>query len=361
MKIDYISFDYDECDIDFCVTDDKHYDYSFHGSNGDFICDILNDDYSTLYYWGPKYYHKIKEEIDEEKEFHELVKSHNSLATEIGLEVKEGFFELGKGPYTVMARSLEILKNLSSIIDLNEYKYLIDKILLNKDARFNTEQRFVAYKLITKKHDLCDFRCTTSIAPDIYDKDNIDTNHYGEILKLIKNCTTEEGFQIAKEYTVNNKLDCRTDLHYRFDDFKSLFNFILYTMIKNNDTIKKCKNCGRYFHPENRSDTIYCSNASPEDPTKSCQEYGAIKAYQENLKTNESAGLYRKIYMQKQMLCKRNPDIESYRVVFDEFKKQSKLWKSDIKQGIRTESDYLDWLKSIRRKEGDPDAKHSKD
>lgn len=100
----------------------------------------------------------------------------------------------------------------------------------------------------------------------------------------------------------------------------------------------------------NRSDTLYCDRTSPNDRTKTCKEYGAIKAYQDNLKYNEAMGLYRKIYMQKQMMSKRNPDIKEYRKNFEEYKIQSKQWKKDVKQGKKTEAEYIEWLKAEKEK-----------
>lgn len=37
-------------------------------------------------------------------------------------------------------------------------------------------------------------------------------------------------------------------------------------------TVRRCENCGRYFIPENRSDTLYCDNPSPEVPEMTCKE-----------------------------------------------------------------------------------------
>jgi hypothetical protein len=125
----------------------------------------------------------------------------------------------------------------------------------------------------------------------------------------------------------------------------------LLELISNNYKLKLCQNCGKFFVPANRSDTLYCNRESPQDFNKTCKEYGAYQQHQKNLKTNESAKLYRKIYMQKQMLAKRNPDITEYREGFEQYKASSKQWKSDVKKGIKTDEEYLEWLRKIRRKE----------
>lgn len=123
-------------------------------------------------------------------------------------------------------------------------------------------------------------------------------------------------------------------------------------------TFKKCKNCGKIFIPYNRSDTVYCERYSPQDSSKTCREFGAMRTYQNNLQHNETMSLYRKIYMSKQMLIKRHPDISDYVNSFENFKKQANKWKSDIKSGISTENHYLEWLRNIKLR-GNTNGKHN--
>lgn len=125
--------------------------------------------------------------------------------------------------------------------------------------------------------------------------------------------------------------------------------------------ISKCKNCGLYFIAQNRSDTLYCDRPSPQDVSKTCKEYGARQAWEKTLKENEAAGLYRKIYMSKQMLAKRNPDIPLHQRAFENFKAQAKLWKSDVKSGAKTETEYIKWLKAVKEKKVLNNGKHKAD
>ena len=124
----------------------------------------------------------------------------------------------------------------------------------------------------------------------------------------------------------------------------------LENLIKENILPKKCKNCGKYFIPVNRSDTLYCDRQSPQDSQKSCKEHGARQAWQNTLRENEAAGLYRNIYMAKQMQAKRNPNIEIHKIAFEDYKTQAKQWKFDIKAGTKTEADYIEWLKAVKEK-----------
>lgn len=156
-----------------------------------------------------------------------------------------------------------------------------------------------------------------------------------------------------KEACLKN-LDPGSSLAAEFDyelySCEDLVKCSLLEMSKHNIAVKKCANCGKYFIPLNRSDTIYCDNLAPQDKTKTCKKYGAEKQYQENLKNNEAMGLYRKIYMSKQMLAKRNPDIKDYADSFEIFKTQSKQWKVGIKDNTKTEEEYVEWLKAVKEK-----------
>lgn len=57
--------------------------------------------------------------------------------------------------------------------------------------------------------------------------------------------------------------------------FLQLLTFEYCRMKKENKLLKICKNCGRYFIPPKRSDSIYCPAPSPQNPEKACSEIGA--------------------------------------------------------------------------------------
>lgn len=134
---------------------------------------------------------------------------------------------------------------------------------------------------------------------------------------------------------------------YDIDNLMDAYVIELSELFKRGMIIKKCKNCGKYFIPL-RSDALYCSNISPQEKLKTCKEYGAYEQYKQNVKSDEVKKLYRNIYMKKQMASKRNPDIEKYKLDFEEFKMTSKQWKDEIKLGLKSESDFLFWLKNIK-------------
>jgi len=99
---------------------------------------------------------------------------------------------------------------------------------------------------------------------------------------------------------------------FEFNSFDDFFMFIFIELIKQNSFIKKCANCGKYFYPKYRSDKIYCENPSPQDTKRTCRDYAFAQKRSEQLKNNEAMGLYKKIFMQKQMAFKRNPTKPEY-------------------------------------------------
>ncbi|MHB1154947.1 MAG: DUF6076 domain-containing protein, partial [Eubacteriales bacterium] len=181
------------------------------------------------------------------------------------------------------------------------------------------------------------------------DSNNFDAESASIISKIcIENPHNDEGMKAAISLFQEKNIPVYTYGMYLFDDFKNFFNFVLCRAVTLNIKIKKCANCDKYFYPENRSDTIYCDNKSPQDESLSCKEYGSQKLWYDNLKNNESMKLCRNIYQSKQMLVKRNPDIDVYKKSFERFKDESKMWKADIKAGIKTEDAFLKWLKAIK-------------
>lgn len=108
--------------------------------------------------------------------------------------------------------------------------------------------------------------------------------------------------------------------------------------------IRKCQNCGKYFIPSKRSDTLYCDNPSPEAPEMTCKEYGTRRLWYERQKEDELATLSRKIASAKGMLAKRNPDIPQYAESYEYFKAQRLIWMKAVKEGTKTQDEYREWL-----------------
>ena len=113
---------------------------------------------------------------------------------------------------------------------------------------------------------------------------------------------------------------------------------------KRSKSIRKCKNCGKYFIPNKRADALYCDNPSPEIPGMTCKEYGTKRLWYARQKEDELATLSRKIASAKGMLAKRNPDIPQYAESYNYFRKQRLAWTKAVKEGKKTKDEYREWL-----------------
>lgn len=108
--------------------------------------------------------------------------------------------------------------------------------------------------------------------------------------------------------------------------------------------IKKCKNCGKYFFPTNRSDELYCDGLSPQESTMTCKQYGTNRLWYQRQKKDEVAALSRKVASSKGMLAKRNPDIPQYARSYEYFKEQRRIWTKSVEEGTKTQDEYREWL-----------------
>lgn len=119
-------------------------------------------------------------------------------------------------------------------------------------------------------------------------------------------------------------------------------------LIKNNTPIYICKNCGNYFIPSSKKNTLYCNNIYEHG--KTCQEIGAMITYNEKLKKDEINSLYRKTLSAKKMLANRNPDIPMYLEKYEKWKNEANEFKKDIKNGLKTEEEFKNWIEETRKK-----------
>lgn len=109
-----------------------------------------------------------------------------------------------------------------------------------------------------------------------------------------------------------------------------------------NIEIKKCRNCGKFFVPDNRSDEIYCSNIFENG--KTCKEIGHFKVQQKLIHENDNLRIYRNVYQKLLLRTRRNPDNIQYARDFEFFKEDNNKWKEDISKGLASEEEYIKWL-----------------
>lgn len=109
----------------------------------------------------------------------------------------------------------------------------------------------------------------------------------------------------------------------------------------------KCKNCGNYFVPVGRSDSVYCRYPSPQDETKECREVGANATRAKKMKNDTLTQEYRRLYMRLKMAIKRHPDDETLQGRFQQLTDGMKDKKKLHKAGDLSVDDILEWIASF--------------
>lgn len=180
---------------------------------------------------------------------------------------------------------------------------------------------------------------------------NIEIAHKFDFSNLTSNITSfKDSKDLARQI---KKIDKRNQNYnivsflYSFSSLITYYYFCVLHFIENNIPIKECKNCGRFFIPENRISSIYCNRIFENN--KTCKEIGATISYNEKLKKDEVNMLYRKTLSAKKMLANRNPDIPMYLEKYEKWKNEANQFKKEIKQGNKTEDEFRIWIEETRK------------
>lgn len=143
-------------------------------------------------------------------------------------------------------------------------------------------------------------------------------------------------FKSAPDYDVEPDYSSSNDNIYGIL-YVTLFQFVL----NNKYLIKKCKNCGKYFITDNPR-INYCNNLYKGKQT--CRDIGNQIAQRIKQENEIVYGKYRKIYAKKSMLVKRNPDIEVYKIDYENWKKEAKEFMDAIRSEKKTYKEFDKWL-----------------
>lgn len=131
---------------------------------------------------------------------------------------------------------------------------------------------------------------------------------------------------------------------------KSSFSLLIFDMahIVNTDAkIGKCKNCGHYFVPEGRSDSVYCSYPLRDNKDKTCKDVGAQVTRANKEKNDAATREYRKVYMRCKMATNRHPDDKAAADRFKRLTEEVQEWRNKMADGSASTEEFLEWLKQF--------------
>ena len=112
----------------------------------------------------------------------------------------------------------------------------------------------------------------------------------------------------------------------------------------------KCKNCGNYFVPVGRSDSVYCGYPAPQDKTKECRDVGANATRARKMKNDVLTQEYRRLYMRLKMAIKRHPDDAQSQELFSELTNGMKEKRSQLQKNLISTYGIMEWLSSFDNK-----------
>ena len=241
---------------------------------------------------------------------------------------------------TLIKYQSEFKKLINFINNLSNLDYLND---------FSIADRFYIYKYAD--YDYIDLYLELSQFITLsYDIEPI-KNLTPSSLCHAKNSLKENAKIIAKKLKSDSKKydnDIYLSFCFNCHTIETACFITLLELIKNDTPIYVCKNCGKYFIPSSKKNTLYCNNIYEHG--KTCQEIGAMITYNDKLKKDEVTALYRKTLSAKKMLANRNPDIPMYLEKYEKWKEEANKFKQDIKDGKKTEEEFKQWIEETRKK-----------
>ena len=120
-----------------------------------------------------------------------------------------------------------------------------------------------------------------------------------------------------------------------------MISFSLQTCVERNITVRRCKNCGRYFAQTGRVSAEYCDR-TPLDGQSSCRAMGAFQQWTLKQADAPVFKVYRREYKRRFAWIKagRISDSEFYA-----WSEQAREQKKKCDEGIITAEDFQRWLK----------------
>ncbi len=128
---------------------------------------------------------------------------------------------------------------------------------------------------------------------------------------------------------------------------------LLYMIFSDSKVVRVCEHCGKLFVPENKADTKYCNNRSPQYKNKSCSEAAAYIKQLELLATDRVAKRRKSAYNNiKNKRDSRDLDKAVYEAYDRHLKAFQGIYKEKRKQfglGQLSEDELILWIDSMSK------------
>lgn len=142
-----------------------------------------------------------------------------------------------------------------------------------------------------------------------------------------------KNFTMSLEFT-DTVLPC-----FILNEAKELFILEIMTAFASGKPLKICENCGEYFFPSGRTDSVYCDRIS--DNGYSCKKIGAHRQYRKNSRANELKKLYDKVTKHNRYL-KSKGTLSAYE--YNNWMSEASQKYADFKAEKLTSAEFEAWL-----------------
>ena len=168
----------------------------------------------------------------------------------------------------------------------------------------------------------------------LYTIDNFNLDSLAEFENSRKNKQyIAKNFTMTLEYA-DGVLPC-----FMLSSAKELFCLEVLSAAAIGKPLKICENCGEYFFPSGRTDSVYCDRIN--DNGYSCKKIGAHRQYRRNSRANDLKKLYDKVTKHNRYL-KSKGTLSAYE--YGNWMKEASQKYADFKLDKLTSAEFEAWL-----------------
>ncbi|MBQ3181733.1 MAG: hypothetical protein IJB50_03140 [Clostridia bacterium] len=144
---------------------------------------------------------------------------------------------------------------------------------------------------------------------------------------------------VSKKFTLSLEFDEKIKPCFTLKSAKELFALEILTSASLNKPLKICENCGEFFFPSGRADSVYCDRITQNG--YSCKKIGAHRQYRRNSSLNEMKKLYDKVTKHNRYL-KSKGTLSAYE--YDNWMSQTSQKYADFKADEISAPEFEAWL-----------------
>ncbi len=130
---------------------------------------------------------------------------------------------------------------------------------------------------------------------------------------------------------------------YHCDNLCDIVFSSIHHILKCGFTFKSCKNCSKKFVPYINKNEDFCDRLSPQYPDKTCKEANILIKSTSRIKNDEVQKLQKRVYNLYRSAINFGYSDEAK---LDKYMKDKNIWIENLKKGIKTREEYIDWLKT---------------